>query len=109
MNSFIYKVSILIFYTVELNTDFANIKNKLNICEVSIHFNCIKYKNSFAKSVYTDDSEVILANLLHTCNLAANFCIINILFKYIINSLYIFTYLINARSAMCFFGFLNSE
>ena len=29
MNSFIYKVSILIFYTVELNTDFENIQNKI--------------------------------------------------------------------------------
>ena len=46
MNSFIYKVSIVIFYTVELNTDFANIKTNWNICEVSIQFECIKYNNT---------------------------------------------------------------
>ena len=46
MNSFIYKVSILIFYTVKLNTDFANIKKNIYICEVSIHLKCIKYKNT---------------------------------------------------------------
>ena len=42
MNSFIYEVSILIFFTVELNTDYANIQKM----------------NSFAKSVYTDDSDI---------------------------------------------------
>ena len=42
MKEFIYEVSILIFYTFELNTDFANIKKNCNmnefICEVSIHW-----------------------------------------------------------------------
>ena len=36
-------------YILELN--FANIKTKMNFCEVSIHFNCIKYKNSITDFV----------------------------------------------------------
>ena len=46
MNSFIYEVTIVIFYTVKLNTDFANIQKNMSICEVSIQFNCIKYNNT---------------------------------------------------------------
>ena len=66
LRTWIYSFGFQVFtvYTVKFNTDFENIIKKICIFEVSIHFYCIKCEylvpkwiDSYAKSVYIDDSE----------------------------------------------------
>ena len=46
MNSFIYEISIVIFYTVELNTDFANIPKKIEYLRSQYSIQLYKYNNT---------------------------------------------------------------
>ena len=72
---YLFGYQVFTFYTENMNTDFENIHFFSNIFGVSIKFDCIKceylvlkWKNSFAKSVYIDDSDNEIKNECTTSN-----------------------------------------